>query len=160
MKIHFFQHVHFEGAGSISGWIEKNGHHESITRFYTADPFPPIDEIDWLFIMGGPMGACDDLQYFWLREEKKFIEEAIRRKKIVVGICLGAQILATVLGAKIYPNRHKEIGWFPVEMMPKAVVSKHLRWMPSKIEVFQWHGDTFDLPDGAVLAATGKACTN
>ncbi|MEW5909207.1 MAG: type 1 glutamine amidotransferase [Thermodesulfobacteriota bacterium] len=160
MKIHFFQHVQFEGPGSISSWAEKMGHRISTTRLFAGDSFPPLGEIDWLFIMGGPMGAGDDLAYPWLLKEKKYIEKTILSGKPIIGICLGAQILAHVLGARVYPNRFKEIGWFPVRFTTEGLAMSHFQGMPEKINVFQWHGDTFDMPDGAILTATGEVCEN
>jgi GMP synthase (glutamine-hydrolysing) len=160
MNLHFFQHIHFEGPGSIFRWAERKKHRVSVTRLYDGDPFPPIDEIDWFFILGGPMGARDDLTYPWLSKEKKYIEKWISTGKPVIGICLGAQILADVLGADVFQNRFKEIGWFPVRMTNEGLSNTYFKEMPEKVNVFQWHGDTFNLPRGAVLTATGDACLN
>ncbi|MCK7557005.1 type 1 glutamine amidotransferase [Chitinophaga sedimenti] len=114
MNIHYFQHVPFEGLGCIADWIDRKGHQVSVTRWYAGDAPPPHDQTDWLIIMGGPMGVYDAAQYPWLETEKAYIREAIQQGKRVLGICLGAQLIAAALGAKVYPNREKEIGWFPV----------------------------------------------
>ena len=121
MRIHYFQHVPFEGLGSIEDWIRSEGYDLFSTRFYRNDPLPELDRIDWLIVMGGPMGANDDHIYPWLAAEKKFIGEAIKKGVRILGICLGAQLIASVLGARVYPNAHKEIGWFHVRLTPDGL---------------------------------------
>ena len=114
MKLHYFQHVPFENLASIELWAKNNNFHISSTKFYQDYNSVNIDTIDWLVIMGGPMGIYQDNLYPWLTKEKKYIEKAIKENKIVIGICLGAQLIADVLGAKVYKNKYKEIGWYPV----------------------------------------------
>lgn len=160
MRIHYFQHVPFEGLGSIADWIRRKKHALSGTRFFSNEKLPEIDPIDWLIVMGGPMGIYDIDPYPWLNAERKFIETAISRGKVVLGICLGAQLVADALGAKIYQNRHKEIGWFPVTFFPQEDPSGFFDVFPEKLSVFHWHGDTFDLPPGASLIASSDACVN
>lgn len=160
MNVHYLQHVPFEGLGSIASWMRMGGHHLSVTRFFQNDLLPGVDKIDWLIVMGGPMGACDDDKFPWLSSEKRFIKEAIREGKTVIGICLGAQLIASVLGARVYPNRFKEIGWFPIKMMDAGKNSSLFDFFPENLEVFHWHGDTFDLPAGAVHIARSEACQN
>jgi GMP synthase-like glutamine amidotransferase len=96
--------------------------------------------------------------YSWLCEEKQFIAEAVRRKKKVLGICLGAQLLASSLGSHVYPNTQKEIGWFPVQLTPAGRMSRFFKIFPEQFEAFHWHGDTFDLPDGTDWLVESKAC--
>ena len=115
MKLHFLQHVCFEDIAHIKNWADRRSISVSKTAVYSGDQFPFIDEFDILVVMGGPMGVCDHQQYPWLTPEKIFIEKAISASKPVLGICLGAQLIADVAGAKVYPNDHKEIGWFDVE---------------------------------------------
>lgn len=160
MNIHWFQHVPFEGLGSIEAWARAGGHQITSTQFYTDNPLPSLNDVDWLIIMGGPMNVYEEERYPWLVKEKRFIGEAIEAGKIVLGICLGAQLIADVLGAKIYPNAYKEIGWFPIQKTEEAKRSRIFEALPSKIEVFHWHGDTFDLPAGAVRVARSAACEN
>lgn len=159
-NIHYFQHVPFEGLGAIEGWATRSGHRLSFTRFCDGDPLPTLADVDWLVIMGGPMSVQDERAYPWLRREKRFVEAAIRARRIVLGICLGAQLVADVLGAKVYPNACKEIGWFPVHRTPQATSHRLGRALPESIDVFHWHGDTFELPSGAVHLAYSEACTN
>ncbi len=160
LRIHYFQHVSFEGLGNIEEWASVNGHELSATKFYLDPTLPALDSFDWLVIMGGPMSVYDEQKYSWLVAEKQFIRQAIAAGKTVIGICLGSQLLAEALGAKVYPNDQKEIGWFPIEFT--AEVSSHLLFSNLKNSgiVFHWHGDTFDLPPGAVHLAHSKVCQN
>ena len=158
MRIHYFQHVSFEGLGCIETWARKEKHQLTGTRFYQNDPLPELENLDWLVVMGGPMGVADEQKYPWLTPEKRCIERAIHAGKTVLGVCLGAQLVADVLGARVYPNRHKEIGWFPIELTEEGRRSSLLGFLPVKFDVFHWHGDTFDLPAGAVHLARSEAC--
>lgn len=158
MRIHYFQHVPFEGPGSIEPWVRANDHHLTVSRFYENDPLPDVDHLDWLIVLGGPMGTYDERRYAWLVEEKRFIERAIKRDKVVIGICLGSQLIADVLGARVYPNQVKEIGWFPIELTDAGQRSPLFSFLPKKLVVFHWHGDTFDLPPGAVHIARSEGC--
>jgi GMP synthase (glutamine-hydrolysing) len=160
LNIHYFQHVSFEGLGSIEEWCIGNGHALSATRFYENATVPDLKEIDWLIIMGGPMGVNDEKKYPWLVTEKEFIQQAIAEEKTVIGICLGAQLLAQILGAKVYQNSQKEIGWFPIEFSSNASQHTLFSGLENPITVFHWHGDTFDIPEKAIHLASSKACRN
>lgn len=160
MNIHYIQHVSFETPESVITWATSQGHQISSTCFYKNETLSKMEDIDCLLIMGGPMGANDDTIYPWLKKEKIFIEEAIRKDKIVVGICLGSQLIADVLGAKVYKNKYKEIGWFPIKFTPHAKNISYFSNFPEKLDVFHWHGDTFDLPVNSVHIAASEACTN
>lgn len=111
-----------------------------------------------MVILGGPMSAYDPLP--WLEEEKRFIDGAIREGKKVLGICLGAQLIADVLGAKVYPGPEKEIGWFPVTLSEAAQESRLFAEVPHEIIPLHWHGDTFDLPKGASRLASSELTPN
>ncbi len=160
MRLHWLQHVPFEGLGIIEKWAIKKKTDISLTRLYDGEPLPGQEQFDWLVVMGGPMGVGDEKQFPWLTREKKFIENAIKEGKTVIGICLGAQIIADVLGAKIYKNKEKEIGWLPVDFTPEGIGTLPFSKFPSRFTVFHWHGDTFDIPEGAVHAAKSEACEN
>ena len=138
----------------------SKGHSLAATRFYNKEAPPKLEDIDWLIIMGGPMGAYDENVYPWLAAEKRFINQAINKGIKVLGICLGAQLIASALGAKVYPNAHNEIGWFPINLTEEGRVSTLLRRLPAEIIAFHWHGDTFDLPSGAKHLAESIACKN
>lgn len=157
-RIHCLQHVPFEGPGYIETWAKEKGHLITSTKFYINDKFPRLDDIDLLVVLGGPMGVYDDAQYSWLKAEKDFVQQAIEASKFVLGICLGSQLIANVLGAKVYQNNQKEIGWFPITLSEGAQRYKPFSHVPQTMNVLHWHGDTFDLPAGAVLLASSDAC--
>jgi GMP synthase-like glutamine amidotransferase len=160
LRIHYLQHVPFEGPGYIESWAKSKAHKLSVTRLYEKPEYPNVTEFDWLIVMGGSMSVYDENQYSWLKAEKEFIKSAIEGDKIVIGICLGSQFLAEALGAKVYPNRKKEIGWFPVTKTRQAKKQELLKDIPDSFEVFHWHGDTFDLPPGAVHLFQTDVCPN
>jgi len=158
MNIHFVQHVPFEGLASIRGWIDRGGHTVGCTRLYAGDSFPRPDSVDLLIVMGGPMGVYDVDQYPWLKAEKDFLRAVIDAGKRVLGICLGAQLIADVLGARVYPNGQKEIGWFPLTRTAEADSSALGRLLPTEFMAYHWHGDTFELPPDAVHLAQSAVC--
>ena len=159
MKIHWLQHVPFEGLGGIEKWAGRNGYERSVTRLFAGDPFPEPESFAMLVVMGGPMGIYDDTLYPWLASEKKFLKSVIEADKPVLGICLGAQLLADVLGAEVRANKEKEIGWFPV-VRADAVPEKLNEILPRMQTVFHWHGDTFDLPQHSRGLYASKGCRN
>jgi GMP synthase (glutamine-hydrolysing) len=160
LRIHYFQHVAYEGLGSIEEWISKSGHSLATTKFFDNEKLPGISDFDWLIVMGGPMSVNDENQYPWLAAEKKYIREAINAGKIVLGICLGSQLVSAALGAKVYKNSEKEIGWFDIEPTCFAK-SGAVQFLPEvRTKVFHWHGDTFDIPVNATHLAYSKACRN
>ena len=160
MRIHYLQHVPFEGIGSMESYFISCGYQLDSTHLYLDEPFPELYDFDWLIVMGGPMGVGDELQYSWMSKEKSFIKSAIESGKIVLGVCLGAQLIAEALGAKVYNNGDREIGWFPIDT-PKPENYTILQGVfPQGIEVFHWHGETFDIPTPGILLASSKACHN
>lgn len=160
MRVHFLQHVPFEGLASIQTWLESNSHSLTTTRFYLDENLPRLEDFDCLIAMGGPMSVNDEHQYAWLFREKRFIDSAIGNDKVVLGICLGAQLIANVLGSKVYKNAFKEIGWYPVRKTEEAEQAHVLSSLPLQFTAFHWHGETFDLPRGALHAAKSEACLN
>lgn len=159
MNIAIFQHVPFEGPAKIETWAKEKGHKLRHARFYEDPTIPLMKSVQGLVIMGGPMGANDEEKYPWMAREKKFIRKALEEGLPVLGVCLGAQLMASVLGAKVYPNKEKEIGWFPIELTLEGLESGLLGGVPA-LEVLHWHGDTFDLPVGATRLAKSRACLN
>jgi GMP synthase-like glutamine amidotransferase len=157
LRFHCFQHVSYETPGYLTGWIDWNGFSLAYTNFYEEFQLPSHDTYDVLLVMGGYMSANDEEQFPWLKQEKNFIAEAIHLNKKVIGICLGSQLIASALGARVYSNYEKEIGFFPV-----AFNTRHqfLKDVPQLAIVFHWHGETFDMPEGAELIACSKACLN
>jgi GMP synthase-like glutamine amidotransferase len=160
LNIHYLQHVSFEGLGSIQYWVRRGPHTLSATRFYRGEPLPAIEEVDLLVVMGGTMNIYEEAKYPWLAQEKRFIEQAIAGGCRVLGVCLGAQLVANVLGAKVYASPDKEIGWFPVQLAEAASTSCLFTAFPPVLEVFHWHGDTFDIPAGALHIARSAGCAH
>lgn len=150
----------FEGLGCIGDWIQEHGHTVTATRWYETPVLPDLQDIDWLIIMGGPMGVYETEQHPWLRIEKQFIADAIQQQKKVLGVCLGAQLIAAALGARVYPNPEKEIGWFPVQFISPGSDTFPATVFPPELNVFHWHGDTFDLPSTATRFAATAACAH
>lgn len=158
-KVHCLQHESFEGMAAIKGWLTDHHFDITYTRFYESPALPETDDFDWLIIMGGPMSVNDEKQYPWLKTEKQYIKNAIERDKVVIGICLGAQLIANALGSRVYPNTYTEIGWFPISTNQQSQLGL-LADFPDCIHVFHWHGETFDLPPGAIHLASSEACQN
>lgn len=161
MRIHYFQHVPFEGLGMIADWAGERGHTLSRTAFYEqAISLPDIEDYDALTVMGGPMGVYEEDAYPWLKQEKGHIRAAIDAGKPVLGICLGAQLIAASLGAKVAPHSHKEIGWFPVAVEDSVAGHPILSGLNPAMTVLHWHGDRFEIPVGAVRLMSSAACDN
>ncbi len=160
MRIHILQHERFESPGFIEDWAKEKNYVMTYTRFYKSDNLPELNDFDWLIIMGGPMGVYDEDKYSWLKNEKKFIKKSIDEGKIILGICLGSQLIAAALGARVYPNKFKEIGWIDIKLTENSKNNLLFTSFPQQTKVFQWHGDTFDLPDGAIHLAESVACKN
>ncbi|HOS41794.1 MAG TPA: type 1 glutamine amidotransferase [Spirochaetota bacterium] len=160
MRVHVFQHVLFEGPAAIGEWMTRRAATVTYTRFFETCDLPDDDEIDWLIVMGGPMGVYDESEHPWLRDETRFIERAIAQGKTVIGICLGAQLIASSLGARVFRNEHREIGWFDITRTDEAAGHLIGTLFPERITAFHWHGDTFDIPRDAVRLAGSDACPN
>lgn len=160
LRIHYFQHVVYEGLGSIEEWINASGHTLTSTRFFENTVLPELSAIDWLIVMGGGMSVNDEEEFPWLISEKQFIKKAVEAGKTVLGICLGSQLVSSALGAKVYKNKEKEIGWFDIHIIDAVLPGSFFEETGSKIKVFHWHGDTFDLPKNAVHLASSEACKN
>jgi GMP synthase-like glutamine amidotransferase len=157
MRAHCFQHVPFEGLGSIEGWLADAGARVETTRFFEVARFPAVEDLDLLIVMGGPMSVNDERAYPWLALEQRFIRDAIERGTAVLGVCLGAQLIARSMGARVYPNHEREIGWLPITGLRTGAEPA---WASAGTEttVFHWHGETFDLPAGAVHLARSAGC--
>lgn len=160
MKVHFVQHEPFEGPGTILEWALERGHRISSTMIYKGEPLPDCTSFDMLVIMGGAMSVNEEDRFLWLPPEKKLVAQSVKGGKAVLGICLGAQLLASALGAEVRKNPCKEIGWFPVILAPSANSSPLFKGWPLMFTAFHWHSQTFDLSAGAVRTASSKACQN
>ncbi len=160
MHIHYLQHVPFEDAANIAVWAHERGHRLTHTRLDLDQPLPEPECLDWLVVMGGPMNVDEHAIYPWLAREKEFIRRVIDRGIRVLGVCLGGQLISTVLGGQVTKNRQKEIGWFPVTLTVEGVASPVFSRFPLEILAFHWHGDTFSIPPGAIRLAASDGCDN
>lgn len=161
-SILIIRHVPHESAGTIETFLHQNQISFDYLNAYDNVPIPAsLSQYHALIVMGGPMNVDETQKYPFLSGEIALIQNCIRDKKLVVGICLGAQLIAKALGARVYPGRRKEIGWFPVEWLPEAVQDPVLRGAAASPRmVFHWHGDTFDLPNGAACLASSAEYPN
>lgn len=160
MHMHILQHVPFETPGCITAWLKEHGVEHKIVKLYENAGLPAQEDVVWLTVMGGPMGVGDEAQYPWLADEKKLIRNTADRGGKILGICLGAQLIAAALGAEVKPGRHKEIGWFDVTLNNSARTSGRLEGLPAVFKAFHWHGDTFDLPEGSQPVGVSDGCPN
>jgi GMP synthase-like glutamine amidotransferase len=159
MRLHVLQHIPFEGLGHIADWAERRRAAVTWTRFHdpAAAALPALANVDFLIVLGGPMSVNDEAVHPWLAAEKTYIASALAAGKPILGICLGAQLIACALGARVRPAPEREIGWFPVMAAPPAPGAFAF---PPRFDAFHWHGETFDLPPGAILLAHSEACEN
>ena len=141
----------------MEAWLSTRAARITSTRFYESWTLPDASHLDLIIAMGGPMSVNDEAELPWLVPEKAFIRAAIQQGVPVLGICLGAQLIASALGARVYAGRQREIGWFDVEAVSQAGDAFAF---PETTTVFHWHGETFDLPAGAVHLARSAACAH
>jgi GMP synthase-like glutamine amidotransferase len=154
MRMAVLQHVEFEGPAAVADWAAARGFPLRLFHLNRDPTLPSLADFEMLTVMGGPMSANDKARLGWLGPEIAFVREAIARDKTVLGICLGAQIIAKALGARVYPGSAKEIGWFPVERTAHS--HPFFNGVPDSFTPFHWHGDTFDLPREAMPLAKSK----
>ncbi len=159
MRMHYLQHVPFERIAAVGEWASARGHQIGGTHFWEPHDLPDPADLDLLVVMGGPMNIYEHAEYPWLVAEKAFIGSAIDAGKAVIGICLGAQLIADVLGGPVTPGEQREIGWFPVRLTP-GLSEPVFAHFPAEFAALHYHGDTFAIPPGAVHAATSAACAN
>jgi len=157
-KIYVLQHHPVETLGTIADALEGAALAWQYVRVYDGQPVPSsMRGAGGLIVMGGPMGVYQTDRYPWLRDEMRLIEDAVKSNLPTLGVCLGAQILAAALGAKVERNPNgKEIGWHPIKLGDSAQHDRLMRGLPATLTPFHWHGDIFDLPPGAVLLASSE----
>ena len=156
MRARILQHVPFESPGSIAPTLRSLGASVETTRLFSGEVLPAAADVDLLVIMGGPMSVNDEAEHPWLVDEKALVAEAIVNGRAVLGVCLGAQVIASALGYPVFKNREPEIGWFPIQ----PTVDGEAVGLNGSGCVFHWHGETFDLPEGAIHLAESAACPN
>jgi len=169
MSVLIIKNITTEGPGTIEDFLRKEDIPFSIVELGLGELPPPLERFDTLIIMGGPMAVYEMDEYPHLMVESRIIREAINRNTRILGICLGAQMVAHCLGAEVYPGAHKEIGWYDIELTGDGLKDPFMRRLAihprvgdfwRSFKVFHWHGDTFDLPLDAVLLAKSKLYRN
>jgi GMP synthase (glutamine-hydrolysing) len=151
------QHIACEPPGVYEDVLLERGAAIERVELDEGDPLPDWRRFDGVIAMGGPMGAADDVELPWLADEKRLVGEAVRAGVPFWGVCLGAQLLAASLGARVYPGPAPEVGVLPVTLTEAARNDRVFGEAPATLLTLQWHGDTFDLPDDADLLATSPA---
>jgi GMP synthase-like glutamine amidotransferase len=156
MNVLIIKHIEIEGPGIVEYVLNATKTPYKILSVETSSNFPKIDLFSHLIILGGPMNVYEEERYPFLKKEDLLIKEAIQKGKAVLGICLGAQLIAKALGVKIFKAPIKEIGWSEVELTDEGIQDTLFSHFTKNFQVFQWHEDTFDLPQGAKLLATSS----
>ena len=161
MRALVLQHVAMEGPGTLAPYLEARGWTLETVALY-AGARPPEDARGYqaVIVMGGPMGVYDEAAYPFLRAEQHFLRCAMAQDVPLLGICLGSQLLAKALGARVYRNAQKEIGWYTVDLTPAGAADPLFAGLPLSLPVFQWHSDAFDLPAGARPLASSPLCAH
>lgn len=161
LRIHALFHTDYEYLSFIKQWANNHHHRVSYTLPHNDDVLPTNDGFDWLIVMGGPMSVHDEEKYPWLVNEKRLIKQSIDNGKTVIGVCLGAQLIAHCLGATVQSANVKEIGRLPIRLTAEGLSHPLLQDLPKQaFTVFHWHGDGFDCPQGATAIATSEAWTD
>ncbi len=160
-EVYIIQQVPHESAGIFKGTLRKYGIQAHVLLPYKGDPVPDsIGPDSAVMVLGGPMGAMDDTLYPYLKDELRLIEFALKKGIPIIGVCLGAQLMARAAGARVYSGDTKEIGWYDISLTQAGLRDPLLLGSSTELSVFQWHGDTFDLPPGATRLASSKLFPN
>ena len=154
MRLLLLQHDPLDGPGALTAWAAEHGHSVVICLICQGESLPPLDSFDLLVSLGGPMGAYEEEKHLWLVTEKEYLREAVAEGKKILGLCLGCQLLADALGGRAFRHTCKEFGWQPIELLEAG-----RDWFGEDggFYAFQWHGDTYSLPPGAVQLARNNA---
>jgi GMP synthase (glutamine-hydrolysing) len=160
MRALVLQHIECEPPGVYEDVLVERGVEIERVELDRGEPLPPWRDVDAVIAMGGPMSVNDDADHPWLTDEKRAIAEAVRAGVPFWGVCLGVQLLAASLGARVYPGPQSEVGLMPVTLSEEALADPVFAGLPREVLTLQWHGDTFDLPEGAVALAGSPVCPN
>ncbi len=162
MNVHFIQHEMFEAPGAYLEWVKQRNHNFSITKVYEYQPVPTtVDDIDLLIIMGGPQSpdtTIEQCEYFNAKAEVSLIQKCIKAGKAIVGVCLGAQLLGTALGAKYERSPEQEIGIFPIALTSNGLLDEKIRHFGSVLSVGHWHNDMPGITPECRILANSIGC--
>jgi GMP synthase (glutamine-hydrolysing) len=158
MRVSALIHAPFEGLGAIHIWLQKNGYSLKEFHPYRDGELPDLDDFDWLIVMGGPQDSKALEKYSYLRHEINLISRALSQNKLILGICLGAQLISESLGAKVEASPEREIGVFPLQLTEQGFADPIMRHFPDQFPVAHWHNDMPGIPAGAAILATSQGC--
>ncbi len=156
----FIKHIEIEGPGTLGEFFKETSWKTKIVELDKAGTLPSVDECEAIISLGGPMNVYEEAKYPFLKEEDKLMKKALQEEVPILGICLGAQILAKACGAKVRKADKKEVGWFKVNLTDEGKRDPLFEDMPASLSVFQWHEDTFAIPKGALHLAESQTCLN
>ena len=159
MRVHWLQHAELDGPGSIAPWLVANQHEAHGTRPYANEPLPEVDDFDALIVLGGPMNIYQHDRHPWLAAEKRLIRSALDAGKRLLGLCLGAQLIADQLGGKVTRNPEPEVGWHRVTLTEAGRAHPLCADLPPEFDALHWHWDRYALPPGATRLAHSEACS-
>ena len=160
MRVLVLQHITCEHPGVFSEVMRERGVEYTADELDEGEPLPDWREFDAVLAMGGPMGAEDNSEHPWLEEERRLVREAVSGGRPFLGVCLGVQLLAAALGARVHALERAEVGLLPVELTAEGRRDPLFAGIPEPLVSLQWHGDTFELPDGATRLASSPAAPN
>jgi GMP synthase-like glutamine amidotransferase len=157
MNVLIIKHIEIERPGLIEDCLRQETIPYQILNLKPNIRLPKLDDLTHIVFLGGPMNVYEEDRYPFLRDEDLFIKEAIQRGKPILGICLGAQLIAKALGGKVFKAPMKEIGWYDVSLTDEGTKDPLFSSLPKKFSVFQWHEDTFEIPKSGKLIATSSS---
>lgn len=160
MKLIYLQQVPFETPAHVGRWAAGRGFDVSGVHLFDGHKLPEVNDFDWLVVLGGPMSVSDRQRYPWLADEEDLIRRAVEARRVVIGLCLGAQLMAEALGGRVYSAGQREIGWHEVCLTGRGAHDSLLCDWPQRFHVFQWHAETFDIPPDAIHLFASEACHN
>jgi GMP synthase (glutamine-hydrolysing) len=160
MRVLVLQHISCEHPGVFSDVMRERDVEAVAVELDEGEPLPDWREFDAVLAMGGPMGAGDDADHPWLGAEKGLVREAVDAGRPFLGVCLGVQLLAAALGARVYAAEQPEVGLLPVELTAEGRADPLFAGLDDSLVSLQWHGDTFDLPEGGELLASSPQAPN
>ncbi|OTG65315.1 GMP synthase [Acinetobacter sp. ANC 4470] len=166
LKVHYFQHIAGEGFGSCYQFLKRHNAKISATEFFALpidrsleiEALPQVEDVDLLIIMGGVMSVNDEVNFPWLKIEKRWLRRYLSMGKPAIGLCLGGQLIANALGAAVSRSDKQELGWTGVRKVNH--VPAECFELPAEFNVMQWHNETFEIPKGAIHLAENEVCRN